>query len=140
MRPILLLIAAFLFCGNLNAQQRWTVSYQKKIKLKSVEEDPETNTIGIKRTRLSTAGDLIITFKVNDGTVNRTVMADDSSRSGIKSWEKVKKTLIIKAADLRKLFKSREKVLFYFTEIPKDPEKAAVVRMRPVHLFTLVIK
>lgn len=135
-----MLAAAFLFAGSLHAQQRWTVSYQKKIKLKSVEEDPENNTIRIKRSRLSAAGDLIITFAINDGTVNRTVMADDSSRSGIKNWENVNKKLSIKAAELQKLFQSRDKILFYFTEIPKDPEKAAVVRMRPVHLFTLVIK
>lgn len=140
MKPLLLFVAAFLLCGTVNAQQRWTVSYQKKIKLKSVEEDPETNTIGIKRSQLSAAGDLIITFKVNDGTVNRTVMADDSSRSGINSWENVPKTLTIKAAELRELFRSRDKVLFYFTEIPKDPDQAAVVRMRPVHLFTVVLK
>jgi len=38
------------------------------------------------------------------------------------------------------LFSGRTKLLFYFTEIPKDPAKAAVVRIRPVHLCTLVIE
>ncbi|MBN8686439.1 MAG: hypothetical protein J0M10_05455 [Chitinophagales bacterium] len=140
MKQLLVLIAVILLAGQLTAQQRWTLSYQKKVRLKSVEENPTANAITIKRASLKAASDLVITFKVNDGKVNRTVMADDSSRSGIKNWDKVKKTLTIKAAELRKLFKERDTILFYFTEIPKDPALAAVVRMRPVHLFTLVVK
>jgi len=140
MKKILFFFCAVLLNLAVQAQQSWTVSHQKKVLLKNVEEDTEGNTIKIRKSALSQAGYLTITFKVNDGTVNRTLMADDSSRAGIKSWEKVKKTISLSNAELKKLFKGRNKVVLYFTEIPKDPAKAAVVRMRPVHLCTLVIK
>ena len=140
MKKLFLLITAFIFSMTIYGQQRWTVSHQKMVILKNVEEDPESNTITVTKSSLSQEGNLTFTFKINDGTVNRTLMADDSSRVGIKSWENIKKTTSISNAELKKLFNGRTKIMFYFTEIPKDPAKAAVVRMRPVHLCTLMLK
>ncbi len=140
MKKIIFLFIASLFSLAIYAQQSWTVSHQKKTMLKNVEEDTEANIIKIRKSTLSLSGCLTISFKVNDGTVIRTLMADDSSRVGIKSWENVKKTISITNADLKKLFNGRNKIVLYFTEIPKDPAKAAVVRMRPLHLCTLVLK
>ena len=140
MKKIFLLITAFIISMTIYGQQRWTVSHQKMVILKNVEEAPESNTITLSKSSLSQEGNLTFTFKINDGTVNRTLMVDDSSRAGIKSWENSKKTTSISNAELKKLFSGRTKLLFYFTEIPKDPAKAAVVRIRPVHLCTLVLK
>jgi len=140
MKKLFLLITVFIISMTIYGQQRWTVSHQKMVILKNVEEDPESNTITVTKSSLSQEGNLTFTFKINDGTVNRTLMADDSSRVGIKSWENIKKTTSISNAELKKLFNGRTKIMFYFTEIPKDPAKAAVVRMRPVHLCTLVLK
>jgi len=140
MKKLLLLISAFVISMTIYGQQRWTVSHQKMVILTNVEEDPESNTITLSKSSLSQEGNLTFTFKINDGTVNRTLMADDSSRVGIKSWENIKKTTSISNAELKKLFNGRTKIMFYFTEIPKDPAKAAVVRMRPVHLCTLMLK
>lgn len=137
MKKIFFLFIAAIFSLAIQAQQSWTVIHQKKTLLKNVEEDKEGNIIKIKKSTLSLSGCLTISFKVNDGTVIRTLMADDSSRVGIKSWENVKKTVSISNADLKKLFRGRNKIMLYFTEIPKDPAKAAVVRMRPLHLCTL---
>ena len=140
MKKLFLLITVFIISMTIYGQQRWTVSHQKMVILKNVEEDPESNTITVSKSSLSQEGNLTFTFKINDGTVNRTLMADDSSRVGIKSWENIKKTTSISNAELKKLFNGRTKIMFYFTEIPKDPAKAAVVRMRPVHLCTLMLK
>ena len=140
MKKLFLLITVFIISMTIYGQQRWTVSHQKMVILKNVEEDPESNTITVTKSSLSQEGNLTFTFNINDGTVNRTLMADDSSRVGIKSWENIKKTTSISNAELKKLFNGRTKIMFYFTEIPKDPAKAAVVRMRPVHLCTLMLK
>lgn len=140
MKKLFLLITVFIISMTIYGQQRWTVSHQKMVILKNVEEDPESNTITVTKSSLSQEGNLTFTFKINDGTVNRTLMADDSSRVGIKSWENIKKTTSISNAELKKLFNGRTKIMFYFTEIPKDPAKAAVVRIRPVHLCTLMLK
>ncbi|MBI5370928.1 MAG: hypothetical protein HZA79_02750 [Sphingobacteriales bacterium] len=140
MKKIIVLLSILCCSAALFGQQRWTVSHQKKTILKNVGEDEKKNIIQVKKAALSLPGCLTISFKINDGTVNRTLMADDSSRVGLKSWENVKKTISIKNADLKKLFNGQHKLLLYFTEIPKDPSKAAVVRMRPIHICTLILK
>ncbi|MBI3137160.1 MAG: hypothetical protein HYZ15_01100 [Sphingobacteriales bacterium] len=140
MKKTIVLLSILCCTATLFGQQRWTVSHQKKTILKNAGEDEKKNIIVINKATLSLSGCLTIRFKINDGTVNRTLMADDSSRVGLKSWENVKTTISVKNADLKKLFDGRDKLLFYFTEIPKDPAKAAVVRMRPLHICTLVLK
>ncbi len=140
MKKTILLLSILCCSAVVFGQQRWTVSHQQKTILNNAGEDEKKNIIVIKKASLSLSGCLTIRFKINDGTVNRTLMADDSSRVGLMSWENVKKTISIKNADLKKLFAGRNKLLLYFTEIPKDPAKAAVVRMRPIHICTLVLK
>lgn len=133
-------ISLLLFTGILaEAQQSWTVQYQQKTVLKKTAENPEKNIIRIKKSSLLKPGNLVISFTIHDGTVNRTLMADDSSRSGIKSWENVKKSIAVSTSTLKTLFKERSTLIFSVTEIPKDPAKAAVVRMRPVELFKLLL-
>lgn len=137
MKKILFLLALVFSTAILSAQQQWTVCYRGKTCLKNGEEDPAGNLIKITKAGLAKKGDLTIRFKTDDGTVYRHLMADDQNRSGIKGWENIGTSFSISTAELKKLFNGRTKVLFYFTEIPKDPEKAALVRVRPVHLFTL---
>ena len=137
MKKILFLLVLVFSTGLLSAQQQWTVCFRGKTCLKNAEEDPAANIIKISPASLSKKGDLTIRFAEDDGTVFRNLMADDSNRSGIKGWDNIGTGISIPTAELKKLFAGRKKVLFYFTEIPKDPEKAALVRVRPVHLFTL---
>lgn len=137
MKKILFLLAFVLSTGLLSAQQQWTVCFRGKTCLKNVEEDPAGNLIRISKAGLAKKGDLTIRFSTDDGTVYRHLMADDQNRSGIKGWENIGSSFSVNTGELKKLFEGRKKVLFYFTEIPRDPEKAALVRVRPVHLFTL---
>ncbi len=137
MKKILLSAVFLLSLVAAQAQTRWTVSCSGKAVLKNVEEDPQKNTLRIKRSSLSKTGNITIAFASYDTSVIRTVMADDSTRVGLKSWEDVKKPLAISNADLKVLLTGRNRIDIYFTEIPRDPKKAALVRVRPVHLCTI---
>ena len=137
MKRILLAAAFLLFLVASQAQTRWTVSCNGKAVLKNVSEGPQKNTFRIKRSSLSKTGNITITFASYDTSVIRTVMADDSSRVGLKSWEEVNKPLVISNADLKVLLTGRNRIDLYVTQIPRDPEKAALVRMRPIHLCTI---
>lgn len=129
-----LLLSAFFISG---AQTSWSVSCSGKPILKNASEAPQKNVLSIKRSSLKKSGNITISFDKADSTSIRTLMADDSNRSGIKSWEDVTKPVVITNAELKQLFTGRNTIHFYFTEIPRDPAKAALVRVRPVHLCTV---
>lgn len=124
----------------MQAQQNWCVDYQKTSLLKKVSEDKEKNNVTITKSSLEKSGELVITFNLPDKSITRTVMADNIDGSGIESWEMVKKKLSVQVAVLKKMMADKEQIEFYMTEIPSDPEKAAVVRVRKIHLFTLRVK
>ncbi|MEQ1677694.1 MAG: hypothetical protein ABL876_13380 [Chitinophagaceae bacterium] len=85
-------------------------------------------------------GNITISFAKKDTASVITIMADDANRSGLKSWENVSQKITITSAELKELFTGRSKIVFYYTAIPRDPEKAAIVRMRPIHLCTVVLQ
>ena len=69
--------------------------------------------------------------------MRRTIMVDDSAGSGIKNWEEVKRQWQITTAELKQILQKSGDISFYFTEIPRDIDKAMLVRIRPVHLCTV---
>jgi hypothetical protein len=135
---ILLLLA----CSSLllNAQMNWNIKYQKKDLLKNVSEDAAKNLVTITKASLKKSGSFTIAFNKPDTSNTYTLMVDDDNRSGIKSWDNVTKSVAITTAELKTLLLNRGKIHFYYTAIPKDPAKAAIVRMRPIHVCTLLLK
>jgi hypothetical protein len=140
MKKIILLLfftgAAFM----VNAQMNWNVSYRNKAVFKKITENVAKNNFTIAKSNLSKPGSLILTLNSADTAYNITLMADDENRSGIKSWENITRPVTISNADLKGLFADKKTIHFYYTSIPKDPEKAMLVRMRPVHICTVVLK
>ncbi|HEV7783657.1 MAG TPA: hypothetical protein VGO58_20450, partial [Chitinophagaceae bacterium] len=75
----------------------------------------------------------------------RTLMIDDSTGAGIielpeiKSVKKSKAqiTYTIPNKQLKEILAHNKKIMIYFTSIPSDPAKAALVRIRPVHICTI---
>lgn len=122
------------------AQTKWSVVHQQKALLKMVEEKPGGNMITLSRTALSTKGSLTIFFSDYDTSMVRTVEASDSHRSGQQYWENVQKKLLIPNADLHKLLITHKQIILTYTEIPKDPEKAMLIRVRPVELCIIRLK
>ena len=122
------------------AQTKWSVIHQQKALLKMVEERPGKNLIALSRTALLKKGSLTIYFSGYDTSMVRTVEASDSNRSGQQYWENVQKKLLIANADLLKLLTAHKKIVLTYTEIPKDPEKAMLVRVRPIEICIIRLK
>ena len=125
---------------TMHAQQTWSISHQKKTVLKNVSEDPDNNVITISKALLNTTGCFVITFKAYDTAYTRTVMAYDTVRNGLKNWDDVKKKISIPNAELKSVMAGKNKINIYYTEIPKDPEKAALIRVRLIHICTIILK
>lgn len=118
----------------------WTISYQGKDLLKKKTENVEKNTITLSKSKLAKAGSLKISFNQIDTASNITLLVNNENNSGLRSWDSVTKSITISNAELKRLFLDKKKIIFYYTAIPKDPQKAMVVRIRPVHVCTLLLQ
>jgi hypothetical protein len=116
------------------------VVHQQKALLKMVEERPGKNLITLSRTALLKKGSLAIYFSDYDTSMVRTVEANDTNRSGQQYWENVGKKLLIPNTDLLKLLNTHQRIILTYTEIPRDPEKAMLVRVRPIELCIIGLK
>jgi hypothetical protein len=133
-----------LFCSVTVAhgqdEHTWCIRLNGKTRLKNAAENTDKNRILIRTADLEKKGSLQIHFHRSDTAMRRTVMVYDENSNGLKNWEEAKKYWKMSTAELKELFRSRSTLKFYFTEIPRDPEKAMVVRVRMVHLCTLELK
>ncbi len=137
MKYTILVVALFFSVSIGNAQYNWCVSIQGKNKLKKVEENRDGNVVMVAAAELNKPGWFEIKFNQYDPAMRRTVFVNDSSGSGLQNWEGVKKRWRISTEALKKLFDKAGDLSFYFTEIPRDVNKAMVIKVRPVHLCTL---
>lgn len=122
------------------AQQSWDVTFAKKTLLKKAVENPAKNTVSLSRSSLTTKNKFILKLNNADTAYNITIEATTTGRSGLQSWEYTGQPLTLSGPDLKKIFTGRNQVQFYYMAIPKDPALAAVVRMRPVHICSVLLK
>jgi hypothetical protein len=119
----------------------WTVSLNKKVLLSANKESEQENIAAIKKSDIDKIGELEIVYnEANPNTAwKRTIGIFDENDKPL--FEKAEILQIkISTADLRKLVDGKTKIKIYTWAIPKDPAKAAAIRIRRVHLCTLEIK
>jgi D-alanine-D-alanine ligase-like ATP-grasp enzyme len=122
------------------SQQSWDVTFAKKTLLKKAAENPVKNLVKVSRSSLTTTNKFVLKLNNADTAYNITIEATMEDGSGQQSWEYTGKPLTISGSDLKKLLTGRSKIKFQYMAIPKDPNLAAVVRIRPVHICTVVAK
>lgn len=122
------------------SQESWTIGFGKKTVLKKVTEDRVKNSFTLSKSSVSGNSKLTIQLHAVDTTNNITLMANLDNGNTVKEWEYSGKTLSIPAVELKTLFGTESKLYFYYRSLPKDPEKAAVVRIRPVHVCTILLR
>jgi hypothetical protein len=122
-----------------NAQTKCSVSVFGKKALNNAEENVAKNIIKIEKKLLKKSGNFIISFNNYDTAYKRTVMINDAEGQGIINFEDVNKPITISSKQLKTILNGKNKILFYYTKIPSDPSKAAIVRMRPIHICTVLV-
>ncbi|HEX7905285.1 MAG TPA: hypothetical protein VF487_15540 [Chitinophagaceae bacterium] len=139
----LLLLLTFLSTAFLSqAQDSWKIKLNQKVLLSAAAEDEAKNTKKIKRIELNKPGNLEVLYKempVKTGWQRSLLLFDEKD---MELWRKDNSKAITKIsnATLKKLFAGKNKIEIYTISLPTDPNKAAAVRVRRVHLCTLELK
>lgn len=124
-------------------ENSWTIKWNKKVLLQTSRENETDNIKKIKKADLSKKYYLEITYIESDpakekerkrsflfyGNTDNKVLRKDSTLE-----------IKIPAGELKKLFNGQKKIRIYTMAIPTDPDLAARVRIRRVHLCTLELQ
>ena len=123
---------------NLFAQDSWKVQLNDKIVFKTSEENAEKNNIKITASLLQKKKDFIITYteaeKKKGWQRYITIFNEQDGELYKQTGSKIK----MKNSVLASLFKKSKTLKVYTWSLPTDPKLQQTVRVRRVHLCTLV--
>jgi hypothetical protein len=136
MKTLLLIVLSFGIMSVAGAQDSWKLTHNGKLKLENTEEVPEKNVFSIRIADLSKKGALTIAYSDDDAkSWIRTISIVDDRDTELATNKGV--SYSIPNATLKTIFKKAGTVKVYTIAVPSDPEKAALVRVRRVHLATI---
>jgi hypothetical protein len=135
------LLFLFLVCASGDpalAQDSWKVSLNGKRVLATSTEDREKNIIKLSPSALKKKGDLLVSFTENPRQKNweRFMAAVDENGNDV--CKQHGNSLKIKSQTLQTLLQKSKTLQLYTWSLPKDPKLRASVRVRRIHLCTLV--
>ena len=137
----LLLLLVFLSSAFISqAQNSWKIKLNQKVLLSTSTEDEAKNSKKIKRIELNKPGFLEVLYKempVKTGWQRSLLFFDENDTE---LWRKDSSTSKIPNAIFKKISAGKKKIKIYTISLPIDPNKAAAVRVRRVHLCTLELK
>jgi len=140
MKPALLLfLFSALFLPAL-AQDSWTVKWDGNAILQASGEDEKKNTVRLTPSSLDQRTSLILEYSQGEKRAGweRTIMlVDDRDKVLVKKKGSV---FSISNTGLKSLFKESRVLHLYTVSLPTDPDLKVRVRVRRVHLCTLVLQ
>lgn len=122
----------------LNAQDSWKVSLDKKSLLSTSSEDAEKNVVKLSAADLKKSLVIAYTEASPQKGWERTITIYNDKDAELK--KATSKKLTLKASDLKKLFEKSKTLKIYTVNMPTDPKMKAQVRIRRVHLCTLILE
>jgi basic membrane lipoprotein Med (substrate-binding protein (PBP1-ABC) superfamily) len=139
MKFVLVFLLCFIAVSSL-AQDSWKASLDKKVLLNTSDEDEKQNILKI------SAGDLIksknFTLNYKESTPQkgweRTIRLYDEKDNELKKQIGMK--LSLKTSQLKALLSQYKTVKIYTINSPTDPKLKERVRIRRVHLCTLILQ
>ena len=122
------------------AQDSWKVCLDKKVLLNTSTEDAEKNVIKISFTNLKKAKTFLVSYKEAEPqkTWERTITIYDEKDNEVK--KQTGKKLTLNTSELITLLDKYKTIKVYTINSPTDPKMKAQVRLRRVHLCTLVLQ
>jgi hypothetical protein len=122
------------------AQDSWKVCLDKKVLLNTSTENEEKNVIKISSSDLKKAKTFVVNYtkaSLQKGW-ERTILLFDEKDNKLRTQRGKKFTL--KASGLKALLDKYKTIKVYTINSPTDPKMKAQVRLRRVHLCTLVLQ
>lgn len=122
------------------AQDSWKVCLDKKVLLKASSEDAVKNVIKISSVDLKKNRNFIVNY--TDATSQkgweRTIAVYDEKDNELK--KQTGKRLSLKTSELKTLVNKYKVIKVYTVNSPIDPKMKSQVRLRRVHLCTLILQ
>lgn len=137
---LLFLFLLTTFLNKLYAQDSWVVYLNKHQVMRAEEELPSSNRVLIKAAELNNSHVFTLTYfdtQLQDDW-SRFMMVNDSSDHELKRIESSK--LSYPNKDLLRLLRKHGTLHIYTWALPDDPELRQRIRVRRVHLCTLVLE
>jgi hypothetical protein len=122
------------------AQDSWKVCVGKRVLLNSSTEDEEKNLIKISPVDLRKSQTFVVSYKETSPQKGweRTISVYDEKDNELK--KQTGKKLTLKISELKNLLDKYKTIKIYTINFPTDPKMKAQVRLRRVHLCTLVLQ
>jgi hypothetical protein len=122
------------------AQDNWKVSLDKKVLLNASEENEAKNVINISPADLKTKKTFVLNYKeaAPQKGWERTISIYDEKDNELKKQKG--KSLTLKVSELKSLLNKFKTIKIYTTSLPTDPKIKAQIRVRRVHLCTLILQ
>lgn len=121
------------------SQTGWQVYVNKQLIIQSNTEDITVNSKTVKAADLFAKEGLKIVYtEAPDAKVIRSYIIMDTERQELFRTDKIKEP--VQGDVLKKAIGHHQKIEIYSLAIPSDPALAATVRVRPVHLCTLILE
>lgn len=136
---ILFLLGVLLLGTSASVPDSWKITFNSRILLFTSSENAEKNKLSISKAELLNNGPLVISYsrKPEKGWKREISVVDKSENELVK---KGNNKVSISSSQLKKIIdKGITTVHVYSWAIPTDPKKAAVVRVRRVHLCTIIV-
>ena len=125
--------------NDTNTKPGWQIIVNKQLVLRSNTEDVEANRKSIPAKDLFAPDGLkIVYIEEPDAALNRSFIIMNEGRQELLRIEK--SDTVISGSVLQKAVGSNRTIVIYSIAIPSDPALAATVRVRPVHLCTLILQ
>lgn len=139
MKSVAALFVSLGFMFMATAQDSWKLVHNGKLRMKATEETELKNSFPLRIADLNKKGALSIVYKEGDAEKDwvRTIMVVSPGDAELASFKGT--TVSIQNAVLRSLFKKSTTLKLYTMSLPSDPAKAALVRVRRVHLATITL-
>lgn len=137
---ILLVVLLTFSKAHIRAQDNWTVTHLKKELLQASTEDTAANRVVLKYGDLKKWGALQLTYQEIPQRAGwkRTVFFIDDAQNEVATAHGNK--FLFRNRKLRHAAKHARRLYVYTSTLPMDPDVAATVRVRRVHLCTLILE
>jgi hypothetical protein len=123
-----------------SAEASWKVTLGKKVLLRATGEDEAANVITIKRSDLKKKGNFVLNYTPDSEERtgwNRSITVYGANDTELQQHKG--NTVTLSNYALAQLVKDKQQITIYTMAIPSDKKKAALVRVRRVHLVTINI-
>lgn len=137
MKPIFLFFLAFISLNVMAQNSSWKITHNNKQVLKASVEDESKNVITISASELKKSGQLCVVYtdkQKQKGWKREIALFDENDTELLRHSGE---TLKVNNLKLNLLANKAKTIKIYTWSLPTDPAKAAVIRIRRVHVATI---